>query len=113
MPADRAGGPIDPPWVDHAAVTAGADLVCCISERGKRWLDPAKPFFFRAPPAAVEALAYLGVDAVTLANDHALDFGVTALLDTLVHLEAPGIACVGAGADLAAARRPVMLGAGD
>ncbi len=100
-----------------AAVTAEADLVvanleCCISERGERWPDPAKPFFFRAPPAAVEALAYLGVGAVTLANNHALDFGPTALLDTLEHLAAAGIACVGVGADLDAARQPVVLDAG-
>jgi poly-gamma-glutamate capsule biosynthesis protein CapA/YwtB (metallophosphatase superfamily) len=88
------------------------NLECCISTRGEPWPDPAKPFFFRAPPLAVETLTSLGVDAVTLANNHALDFGRTALLDTLEHLERAGIRAAGAGPDLAAARRPVLLESG-
>jgi poly-gamma-glutamate synthesis protein (capsule biosynthesis protein) len=85
------------------------NLECCISTRGARWPDPFKPFFFRAPPRAVEALTLLGVDCVTLANNHALDYGREALLDTLEHLASARIAVVGAGADLAAARSPVVL----
>jgi poly-gamma-glutamate capsule biosynthesis protein CapA/YwtB (metallophosphatase superfamily) len=88
------------------------NLECCISTRGEPWPDPAKPFFFRAPPIAVEVLRELGVDVVTLANNHALDFGPVALLDTLEHLAAAGIAAVGAGRDAAAARRTVTLDAG-
>jgi poly-gamma-glutamate capsule biosynthesis protein CapA/YwtB (metallophosphatase superfamily) len=88
------------------------NLECCVSERGEPWRLPGKPFFFRAPPAAVELLALLGVDCVTLANNHALDFGPEALADTLRHLEAAGIAAVGAGPDLAAARRPAVLDGG-
>ena len=68
------------------------NLECCISSRGERWPDPFKPFFFRAPPAAVEVLALLGVDCVTLANNHVLDYGTEALLDTIEHLRAAGIA---------------------
>jgi Bacterial capsule synthesis protein PGA_cap len=88
------------------------NLECCLSDRGERWPAPGKPFFFRAPPRAVEHLAELGVDAVTLANNHALDYGVPALLDTLDHLDAAGIAHVGAGPDEAAARAPLVLEAG-
>jgi poly-gamma-glutamate capsule biosynthesis protein CapA/YwtB (metallophosphatase superfamily) len=89
------------------------NLECCISERGRRWETPGKPFFFRAPPRAVELLVLLGVDGVTLANNHALDYGVDALEDTLAHLAAAGIATVGAGGDLDQARRPTTLaGAG-
>ena len=87
------------------------NLECCLSERGERWADPAKPFFFRAPPAAVAELRRLAVDAVTLANNHALDYGPDALADTIGHLEAAGIASAGAGPDLSAARRPVHLDA--
>jgi poly-gamma-glutamate capsule biosynthesis protein CapA/YwtB (metallophosphatase superfamily) len=98
------------------AVAAEADLVlvnleCCISARGEPWPDPAKPFFFRAPPAAVEVLAALGVDCVTLANNHALDYGHVALEDTLELLRGAGIATVGAGLDLEEARRPAVLDA--
>jgi poly-gamma-glutamate capsule biosynthesis protein CapA/YwtB (metallophosphatase superfamily) len=88
------------------------NLECCISERGRRWEAAGKPFFFRAPPRAVELLALLGVDCVTLANNHALDYGVDALEDTLTHLAAAGIAAVGAGGDLHQARRPATLAAG-
>jgi poly-gamma-glutamate capsule biosynthesis protein CapA/YwtB (metallophosphatase superfamily) len=98
-------------------VLGEADLVvlnleCCISERGQPWDAPGKPFFFRAPPRAVELLALLGTDCVTLANNHALDYGVEALADTLEHLATAGIAAVGAGPDLDRARRPATLAAG-
>ncbi len=88
------------------------NLECCISERGEPWRRPGKPFFFRAPPAAAQALAHLGVSCVTLANNHALDFGPEALLDTLDHLAAVGIAWVGAGEDAERARAPAVLQAG-
>lgn len=86
-----------------------ANLECCISERGRRWPDPDKPFFFRAPPVAADTLRALGVDCVTLANNHALDFGAEALLDTFRHLDRVGIAWVGAGPDRDRAREPVIL----
>jgi poly-gamma-glutamate capsule biosynthesis protein CapA/YwtB (metallophosphatase superfamily) len=85
------------------------NLECCISEGGMPWPDPRKPFFFRAPPAATEVLTRLGVDCVTLANNHALDFGPEALLDTLEHLSSAGIASVGAGRNVEDARRPAIL----
>ena len=98
-------------------IVAAADLFvlnleCCISERGEPWPAPGKPFFFRAPPVAVETLTWLGVDAVTLANNHALDFGADALHETLAHLGAAGIGVVGAGPDVSRARAPVVLEAG-
>lgn len=99
------------------ALLAGADAVllnleCCVSDRGTRWPAPGKPFHFRAPPQAADLLAALGVRCVTLANNHALDYGYDALLDTLTHLGRAGIHAVGAGADVAAARRPVLLAVG-
>jgi poly-gamma-glutamate synthesis protein (capsule biosynthesis protein) len=96
------------------ALTRSADLFvlnleCCISSRGSPWPDPHKPFFFRAPPEATEVLTRLGVDCVTLANNHALDFGRVALLDTLERLREAGIRWVGAGRDHDEARAPVIL----
>jgi poly-gamma-glutamate synthesis protein (capsule biosynthesis protein) len=93
---------------------AAADLVvlnleCCVSDRGRRWPDPAKPFFFRAPPAAATVLAELGVDCVTLANNHALDYGFDALADTRTLLERAGVRAVGAGRDVPAAREFAVL----
>jgi poly-gamma-glutamate synthesis protein (capsule biosynthesis protein) len=93
----------------HEADLFVLNLECCVSTRGERWPDPSKPFFFRAPPAAVDALRLLGVDCVTLANNHALDYGSDALLDTFAHLEAGGIAWAGAGENERVAREPVVL----
>lgn len=96
------------------AVACEADLFvlnleCAISERGERWCDPHKPFFFRAPPIAAEVLGHLGVGCVTLANNHALDYGPDALVDTFRHLADAGIAWAGAGVDERAARAPVLI----
>src|SRR3954452_5095062 len=112
---ERAKGPL---WSPEVVAAAGegdlfiVNLECCISEHGQPWPDPNKPFFFRAPPAAAELLAEIGVDCVSLANNHALDYGAQALLDTLGHLSAVGIACVGAGPDVEHARAPARLSAG-
>jgi poly-gamma-glutamate capsule biosynthesis protein CapA/YwtB (metallophosphatase superfamily) len=85
------------------------NLECCISERGEPWPNVTKPYFFRAPPKAVDLLTLLGVDCVTLANNHALDFGSDALLDTITHLHAAGIRTVGAGANVEQARARAVL----
>jgi poly-gamma-glutamate capsule biosynthesis protein CapA/YwtB (metallophosphatase superfamily) len=95
------------------ADAAVVNLECCISDRGSRFADPRKPFFFRAPPSAARRLADLGVSAVTLANNHALDYGPVALLDTLRHLEDAGIATVGAGPDVGKAREPLTMTCGE
>ncbi len=85
------------------------NLECCVSDRGRPWDAPGKPFHFRAPPDAVDVLAELGVDCVTLANNHALDYGADALADTVDLLGRAGIRTVGAGEDLAAAEEPAVL----
>jgi poly-gamma-glutamate synthesis protein (capsule biosynthesis protein) len=99
-------------------LTAAADaclvnLECCVSLRGTPWPAPGKPFFFRAPPRAVDALRWLGVGCVSLANNHALDYGPDALLDTLDYLADAGIEAVGAGATAQAARSWRAVVAGD
>jgi poly-gamma-glutamate capsule biosynthesis protein CapA/YwtB (metallophosphatase superfamily) len=99
-------------WIGQADAFV-LNLECCVSDRGSRWPDPHKPFFFRAPPVAARRLRALGVDAVTLANNHSLDYGVDALLDTLHHLRDAGIGVVGAGGDEAAARAPRPFRCGD
>lgn len=86
------------------------NLECCLSDRGEPW--PGRVFHFRGPPPAAEALRLLGVRAVTLANNHALDFGPDALLDTLAALGAAGIVAAGAGPDRALARAPALLTVG-
>ena len=86
------------------------NLECCISDRGSpTTLIAGKPFFFRAPPIAVEVLRAVSVSAVSLANNHALDFGQDALQDTLELPRAAGIATAGAGDGADAARKPAVV----
>jgi poly-gamma-glutamate capsule biosynthesis protein CapA/YwtB (metallophosphatase superfamily) len=85
------------------------NLECCVSNRGRPWQAPGKPFHFRAPPEAMGLLTELGIDCVTLANNHALDFGPDALKDTLRHLAGAGIRTVGAGRNLKEARAPAVF----
>jgi poly-gamma-glutamate synthesis protein (capsule biosynthesis protein) len=89
------------------------NLECCVSARGEKTRRIAdKPFFFRAPPVAVESLRAIGTSVASLANNHALDYEDAALADTLEHLRAAGIAAAGAGPSEDEARRPVVVDAG-
>lgn len=89
------------------------NLECCVSERGvPTRLVPGKPFFFRAPPQAVQALQSLGVRAVGIANNHALDYGEEALADTVEYLQRSGIPHAGAGPSPEEARAGTVVTAG-
>lgn len=68
-----------------------------------------KQYTFRVSPEYVSILQELGVDVVTLANNHTLDFGRSPLSETLKVLDAAGILRVGAGEDLEEASAPQML----
>ncbi len=63
-----------------------------------------------ARPRDVTALRALGIDVVSLANDHATDYGVEGLMATRRVLDATGLLHVGTGPDLAAARAPLHVG---
>lgn len=75
------------------------------SNRGKK--TPNKSYTFRAKPERVEILKKMGVDIVSLANNHALDYGHDALLDTFSTLEEANIDYVGAGRNLDRAKAPI------
>ena len=68
-----------------------------------------KRFRFRAAPQSAEALRRAGFSIVTLANNHSMDFGRPALRETLFNLASNGILHVGAGEDLAAARKEAVI----
>lgn len=63
-----------------------------------------KQFTFRVNPDYVTAFQDMGIDIVTLANNHSMDFGADALKDSFSTLSAAGIAYVGAGNNLEEAR---------
>ena len=70
--------------------------------------DPGQRWSYNAQPASAAALAAAGVDAVSLANNHALDRGPDGLAATAGALAAAGLTGVGAGRD-AAAKRPRLI----
>lgn len=70
---------------------------------------PDKQYTFRLPEDKVSIMKELGVDLVTLANNHTLDFGTDALLDTCTTLDQAGILHVGAGTDSESARKPAIV----
>lgn len=67
-----------------------------------------------APPYLVEGLRLAGVDAVSVANNHALDQGQEGLRETMEHARRAGLVVSGAGRHFEAAPRnhwPITLGA--
>lgn len=97
--------------VRPAVERAGADLFlvnleCPFTDRGEKL---PKNFNFRARPEFVASLLAGGVDAVSLANNHLMDFGVVGLMDTISVLDQAKIPHFGAGLNLAEARRPAII----
>jgi poly-gamma-glutamate synthesis protein (capsule biosynthesis protein) len=104
-------------WGDTLPILRAADAVvanleCALSSRGHEWRRTPKVFHFRAIPGAIKVLKAARVSYVSLANNHVLDFGEEALLDTITLLDEAGIAHAGAGANLDAAKRPARFAAG-
>ncbi|WP_129791587.1 CapA family protein [Sphingosinicella sp. CPCC 101087] len=93
-----------------AAVTFG-QLETSFAERGGR-LPQARHAVLARPDGAA-ALGRAGFDVVSFAGNHCLDWGNEAFFETLSNLAAAGVRVVGAGADIAAARRPVRLSLDD
>lgn len=74
---------------------------------------PEKAYTFRAKPENASMLHELGVDIVSLANNHIYDYGEISLLDSLAALEGIDMPYVGAGRDLAEASETVYFQAGN
>ncbi|MFA5874651.1 MAG: CapA family protein [Anaerolineales bacterium] len=91
--------------LDSADVLVG-NLECALTAGGER---QPKNYTFAAPPETAQALALAGFDVLSLANNHAMDYGSQGLFDTLDNLGQYGIASVGAGANAAEAHAPVIL----
>jgi poly-gamma-glutamate capsule biosynthesis protein CapA/YwtB (metallophosphatase superfamily) len=102
----------DHPFGGVVAALAGSDvnlanLESPIANGGSEYTS--KRFRFRAEPEVAKAIRKAGFNLVTLANNHSMDFGGKALAETMANLEAAGIAWIGAGEDLAAARRMALF----
>ena len=68
-----------------------------------------KQYTFRVNPSYVAAFGDMGVDVVSLANNHILDYGPQALEETFAVLDDAGIRYAGAGEDKARAMEPQII----
>lgn len=94
------------PWL-RSADLAMVNLETAISERGTPW--PGKQYSFRGPASGFDALRLGGVDVVTAANNHGMDYGADALRDTLNAAKQHGVPLVGAGLSERAAYAPYRV----
>jgi len=92
------------PLLSDADLTV-VNLETAVTTRGTR---AAKQFAFRTPPRVFGALARGGVDVVTMANNHGLDYGPVGLRDSLAGAREAGFPVAGIGADQDAAFAPVV-----
>ncbi len=97
---------------DKVAVGLKADLVIGNLEAvliADRPMDPPWRYCLRGAPEYAEVLAKAGFHVLSLAANHSMDYGWDALAETIARVQATGIKTVGAGKDLAEARRPAVL----
>lgn len=103
------------PWryvastLSRADITVG-NLETAVSERGSA---ARKEYTFRGAPSALKPVHMLaGFDVLTLANNHTVDYGRDALLDTVDAVHAAGMLSIGAGATSLRARRAAIVDEG-
>ncbi len=92
-------------------VLGGADvavvnLETAITDRG---VEQPKIYHFRTTPQALVTLQSAGVDAVSMANNHAVDYGPDGLIDTLAAQASSPIPVVGIGPDAKRAFAPAVF----
>jgi len=105
------------PWGNLLSVLQEVDLFlvnleCALTAHTQPWHNGEyKAFYFRAGPSVAETLRIGRVDFASVANNHSCDFGTVGMGETVAVLDQASIAHAGAGADLAAASKPVFLSA--
>ncbi|MBN1124228.1 MAG: CapA family protein [Sedimentisphaerales bacterium] len=92
------------------ADAALCNLECCVSLRGL----PAEKgehcsFYYRARPEMLTCLTRVGIDLVTVANNHGGDYGPLSVTDTAMWCEKAGLICVGIGDNAVAAQEPRLV----
>ena len=105
--------PPEYPWGDTMALFQEADvricnLECVISDWGTPWSVTPKVFHFRSDAKNVETLRVAHIDAVSLANNHTLDFEYEGLFHMMNILNAAGILYAGAGMTRSRASEPAI-----
>jgi poly-gamma-glutamate synthesis protein (capsule biosynthesis protein) len=109
---DQAPGDFDMPGIRE--LLRGVDVACANLENPVALGGQPDPVqdphvTFRAAPHTLDVLKALGVQVVSLGNNHMLDYGEEGLVETLERLDAAGIKHVGAGRNYKEANTPLLL----
>ena len=101
----------DYPWLQVKDILSEADLAIgnlesAVGVGGSPIVG--KSFTFRARPETLQGVVNAGIDVVSLANNHVLDYGTKALGETLDNLDQYGITRTGAGRNVQEAFKPVI-----
>lgn len=88
------------PFQGVAAIFSTGDLrfvnlESTLSDQNGETEHPTRPLTFTGPPSGARALARAGIELVSVANNHAWDYGKRAYFETLTHLERAGVGYVG------------------
>jgi poly-gamma-glutamate capsule biosynthesis protein CapA/YwtB (metallophosphatase superfamily) len=80
---------------DDSADIVFANLECQISDQKGETGHPEYNLIFTAPPEAVTTLQQSGITILSTANNHAVDYGISALVETIDRLNEANILFVG------------------
>jgi poly-gamma-glutamate synthesis protein (capsule biosynthesis protein) len=92
-------------YLADADLTIG-NLESALGEAGRA---ENKGYTFLAPPEAAETLGLAGFDVLSMANNHAMDYGSQTLLQAIDLLLTNGVSTVGAGANESRAYAPLQI----
>lgn len=93
-----------------AEVLRSADITFANAEQGfckKGCPSPIHASY--SDPRNISAYLYAGIDVLSMANNHTLDWGTEGLLDSIARLKKAGLPPLGVGKNLVEARKPVIL----
>ena len=96
-----------------AADASTVNLETVVGQLPSSGAYPAKRFLLQSPPAVLAALEDMGVDLVTLGNNHAYDWQGPGVASTIASLDGAGIAWAGAGTSAAQAEAGRMINVRD
>ena len=90
----------------NSADVTVANLEIVLSNNGTA--HPTKTINFRCSPENIEGLIFGGIDIVSLANNHIMDFGIEAMIETKTILNEANILHSGAGLNTNQAYLPAI-----
>ncbi|MDZ7346542.1 MAG: CapA family protein [candidate division KSB1 bacterium] len=93
-------------WLSAADV-AVVNLEAPFADSGRLFVE--KQYTFKVPTFMVEGMVNAGIDVVTLANNHIMDYGCDGLMSTIATLDRAGIRYCGGGQNLDQACAPVIM----